>query len=149
MGIVHSIPLESRITNNGIAVLDTEILIESAPEHILPGFSFIGEIIISGDEEILTLPGDAVMIMGERTMVFLGDGSQPTPTQVRVDELSDGRYSILSGLDEGDVVFSVSELQSRRESAGGQSAGNGLPIPGLRMPGGGGRQGGGLGGGRP
>ncbi|RKX82661.1 MAG: hypothetical protein DRP70_16025, partial [Spirochaetes bacterium] len=43
-GKVSMIPMEARVTSQGIAVLDTEVVIENPPSEILPFFTFSGEI---------------------------------------------------------------------------------------------------------
>ena len=70
-GYVSMIPLEARVTSQGIAVLDTEVTIDEPPEEILPFFTFAGEIFLSANEDILLIPSDAVMARGERTLAFV------------------------------------------------------------------------------
>jgi len=69
-GEVSMIPLEARVTSQGIAVLDTEVIINDPPPEILPFFTFSGEIFLDADEDILLIPVEAVMERGERKMVF-------------------------------------------------------------------------------
>ncbi len=70
-GKVSMIPMEARVTSQGIAVLDTEVVIENPPSEILPFFTFSGEIFLEADEAILLIPVDAVMTRGERTLAFV------------------------------------------------------------------------------
>gem|GEM_PF-1161399 len=69
-GEVSMIPLEARVTSQGIAVLDTEVSIPDPPQEILPFFTFAGEIFLDAEEDILLIPVDAVMERGDRKMVF-------------------------------------------------------------------------------
>ena len=70
-GEVSMIPMEARVTSQGIAVLDTEVVIENPPAEILPYFTFAGEIYLEADEDILLIPANAVMSRGERTLAFV------------------------------------------------------------------------------
>jgi len=70
-GKVSMIPMEARVTSQGIAVLDTEVVIENPPAEILPYFTFAGEIYLEADEDILLIPANAVMSRGERTLAFV------------------------------------------------------------------------------
>ncbi len=107
-GVVSTIPLEARVTPQGIAVLDTEVTIDDPPEEILPFFTFAGEIFLSGDEDILLIPSDAVMERGERSIAFV----------VLPSEYADAA------------------MAERRDAAGGEGSGGGTG-PGGGVPGGG------------
>jgi multidrug efflux pump subunit AcrA (membrane-fusion protein) len=58
--VVVSYPAVGRITSRGATVLDTQIRIDNPPDEILPGYSFTGEIISGGDEQILLVESDAI-----------------------------------------------------------------------------------------
>ena len=61
---------------------------------------------ISEDQEILALDDKAILDRNGRTMVLIpaGEGERPTPLQVQVRDLGDGRYQILNELAAGDTV---------------------------------------------
>jgi multidrug efflux pump subunit AcrA (membrane-fusion protein) len=76
-GVVLSYPAVGRITSRGATVLDTEIRIDNAPEEILPGYSFTGEILGGDEERILIVEGAAVIYESGRTYVERFTGSGP------------------------------------------------------------------------
>jgi multidrug efflux pump subunit AcrA (membrane-fusion protein) len=139
---VTSLPFEGRVTSQGIAVLDAEVRIDDPPEEILPSYSFVGEILVSDAETVLVIDANAVLQMGERSVVFLPgeEDGQPIPRPVETAVLGDGRVRILSGLSEGDTVLSAAEIAQPSQDQ--QEEGRGI----LPLLGGGGRA---LGGGRP
>ena len=69
-GEVSFVPLEAEETDQGIAVLQTEVTIDNPPDVILPYFTFSGEIFLSDAEDILLIPEEAVQTFGNETMVL-------------------------------------------------------------------------------
>ncbi len=69
-GRVSFVPLEAEETDQGIAVLQTEVTIDNPPDVILPYFTFSGEIFLSDAEDILLIPEEAVQTFGDETMVL-------------------------------------------------------------------------------
>ncbi len=69
-GRVSKIPIEGTVTNEGIAVLNTEILIDKPPKELHPGFSFTAEIIVKPAEKILVVNRDAILERNGRKLVF-------------------------------------------------------------------------------
>ncbi len=156
-GRVEDIPIEGKVTNEGIAVLDTEIVIQNPPEDIHPGYSFTAEIVVKKEEKILVVNKNAIMERGSRKLVFkapeAGSGSGSSmekssrlrPVRVETVPYNEREVKILSGLSEGDRVFSAVELKARFEGKKKQSKMNnplsifGFPQrrPGRRPPGGG------------
>jgi multidrug efflux pump subunit AcrA (membrane-fusion protein) len=59
-GVVVSYPAVGRITSRGATVLDTEIHVDNPPAEILPGYSFVGEIIGGPEERVLTVEAAAI-----------------------------------------------------------------------------------------
>ncbi|MFP4363736.1 MAG: efflux RND transporter periplasmic adaptor subunit [Spirochaetia bacterium] len=150
-GYISSLPHESRITSQGIAVMDTEVRIDAPPAEILPGFTFIGEIQIAEPRQVLLLPKEAVSEAGNRYVTFIEDensehGIRPVP--IEVSEFDTMHYEVYSGLSPGDEVIAVNI--SPENSEGGRSSLFPAPSRGGGMPSGtgSGRPGGGMGGGR-
>jgi RND family efflux transporter MFP subunit len=143
-GRVSSLPLEARLTEEGIAVLDAELIIDHPPVEILSGYSFSAEIVIGEDEKILLLDDYAVFERDGKTVVLVvpGDGGTPRQQAVTAEAYSEGKVRIVSGLAEGDTVIAV-------ESGIGQPGAEGEPdeknktslLKMLGMPGGPGRGG--------
>ena len=119
-GRVSFLPLEARLTDEGIAVLDAVLVIDRPPAGVLPGYSFSAEIVIGEDEKILFLDERAVMEQDGRFMVLFvpGESGTPRPQEVTVADYGEGTVRILSGgLAEGDTVL-VPAQQSGKPGAG-------------------------------
>lgn len=124
-GRVEDIPIEGKVTNEGIAVLDTEIVINNPPADIHPGYSFTAEIVVKNEEKILVVNKNAIMERSGRKLVFkapragsgnsgsMGRGSRPRPVKVETAPYNKSEVKILSGLSEGDRVLSAVELKAR------------------------------------
>ncbi len=138
-GRVSSLPLEGRVTNQGIAVLDVELMIDSPPREILPSYSFSAEIVVSEEKTVLVLNEKAIIERNDRTFVLLPpeDEGKPTPKPVKTEKFGDGRVKIVSGLSEGDTVLSVQQMMEADQKRTGSR--NPLEVFGIspRMPGGG------------
>jgi RND family efflux transporter MFP subunit len=142
-GRVSLLPLEGRVTTEGIAVLDAEVRIDSPPKSLLPGYSFSARILAGEDERLLVLDERALQKVGGRSYVLLLQAAlQPERREVKTAAYETGQVRVLEGLSEGDVVLAAATGEGR--AAGRQSA-NPLSIFGFRAPGGA-RTGGGSGG---
>jgi RND family efflux transporter MFP subunit len=88
--------------------------------------------------EVLTVPLDAVIVTGERNLVFVRDqDGMLTPTEVVLGARAGSRVQILAGLDQGQIVVASAnflvDAESRLASTGGsmpgmQHAGHGTVI---------------------
>jgi RND family efflux transporter MFP subunit len=136
-GRVSLLPLEGRVTSEGIAVLDAEVQIDRPPKNLLPGYSFSAQIVAGEDERLLVLDEKALRKEGDRTYVVLlpsAPGVPPERREVKTTAYETGKVRVLEGLAEGDRVLGpVSDGQGR--AAARQSA-NPLSIFGFRAPGG-------------
>jgi membrane fusion protein (multidrug efflux system) len=106
-GSVLSLAIEGRITSNGLAVRDAEVLIEDPPDELLSGYSFTGQILLGQEEEVLAVPEEAVFNHGGETYVFLPseNGSSPEKQIVDARVLDSERIRILSGLSAGQKIL--------------------------------------------
>ncbi len=126
-GYVSGIPREARITANGIAVLDVELMLSNPDASLKPAFTFTAEIFVSDAEDILVIDKNAVMSqaaaagMGLALRVPAEEDERPQPVRVQFEEYDNDRYRVIAGLSEADVLLSPQSLASgeRRLQAGG------------------------------
>ncbi len=144
-GAITYIPVEGRVTSQGFAVFDVEAEISNAPAELLPGYSFVAEIIVTPERSIVTVPEDAVLSRNGRSVVLIQDQETgtPMPRSVEVGSTVAGGIEVLDGIEPGELVIIPSDTDDA------ESTGAGFQLP--FMPGaGGGRPGGGRpGGGAP
>ncbi|MFA5569892.1 MAG: efflux RND transporter periplasmic adaptor subunit [Sphaerochaetaceae bacterium] len=104
---VSYIPMLGRTTNQGIGVLDVEIVIDDPPSALVPGFTFAGEIRADEVKKMLVIPSAAVTSSRrgpDSVRKKATDGSIQT-IQVTTHYLGEGMSEIVSGdLKEGDIV---------------------------------------------
>jgi len=157
-GMVSFLPVEARVTNEGIAVLDAHLIIEDPPDALIPGFSFTAEVGVGDEENLLVLEAEAVMERNGKRIVLLytDTGGGPVPREIKTVPYEEGKVQVLSGLEEGDTVASVKAPAEGSVKAGEKDSKSPIEMLGLpQRPGGGGgppkRRGGGppQGGGRP
>ncbi|OHD73968.1 MAG: hypothetical protein A2V99_16025 [Spirochaetes bacterium RBG_16_67_19] len=153
-GRVSLLPLEGRVTTEGIAVLDAEVRIDNPPKSLLPGYSFSARILAGEDERLLVLDEKALQKVGGRSYVLLLPAAperaqaalQPERREVKTAAYETGQVRVLEGLSEGDVVLAAAAAATGEGRAAGRQSANPLSIFGFRAPGGA-RTGGGSGGG--
>ena len=106
-GSVLSLAIEARITSNGLAVRDGEVLIQDPPAELLSGYSFTGQILLGQEEKVLTVPGGAVFNQGGETFLLLppDNGGVPEKQIVEARVLDSEKIRILSGLSEGQEIL--------------------------------------------
>ena len=117
-GEVSSVPLEARTTSQGIAVLDTEVIIRHPPVEILPYFTFAGEIFLADEQDILLLPEEAVITIGSRTMVLM------VMSDAEAEEMMAERMAA-----RGTVAGGAGETGTRPAPGGGVTAGADPDLP--------------------
>ncbi len=139
-GRVSKIPVEGFITNEGIAVIKTELTIDSPPQEIVPYYSFNAEIIVKEREKIILLNKDAIMERNGKTLVLLkqnitnSENRKPPFKQVVIKEYDDTRVRIISGLKENEEVVLIPREVLQNASSKNKSV-NPLSIFGIRTPG--------------
>lgn len=156
-GIVTNVSLSSSYSN-GVTNYPVTVRIDEIGD-LLPGMNVTGKIIIEQSENTLAIPAEALM---RGNQVYVQDDSvtesvDGVPAGFRAVEVETGLIStdyveILSGLEEGDVVY-IDPTKSTGSSSqmggmmmpggGGMPSGGGMPTGGGAM-GGGGRPGGGF-----
>jgi len=107
MGRVLSLAVEGRVTPEGLAVRDGEVLIEDPPAELLSGYSFTGQILLGQEEKVLAVPEEAVFNQGGETFLLLPpeNGGVPEKQVVEAIILDTDRIRILSGLAEGQEIL--------------------------------------------
>ena len=105
---VSYIPMLGRYTDQGIGVVDVELLIEDPPAAIMPGFTFEGTMAAESEVSMLLIPQNAITRGrgGSETVdVKRSDGSAET-VSIRTKYLGEGLSELLSGdVREGDVLI--------------------------------------------
>ena len=105
---VSYIPMLGRYTDQGIGVVDVELLIEDPPAAIMPGFTFEGTMAAESEVSMLLIPQNAITRGrgGSETVdVKRADGSTET-VSIRTKYLGEGLSELLSGdVSEGDVLI--------------------------------------------
>jgi len=138
-GIVASVPVEGRVTSDGVAVVDATVRLENPPREVLPGYSFSAEIVVSAKREVLVADKKALLERDGRFVAFKasGPGRPPERVQVEAKDLGDGRYEIVKGLAEGDSLVAPPTASSANGSgAATNTPANPLGLFGIPQPGG-------------
>jgi multidrug resistance efflux pump len=106
-GRVLSLAVEARVTSNGLAMREAEVLIEDPPAELLSGYSFTGQILLGKEEKVLAVPEEAVFNQGGETFLLLPpeNGGVPEKHIVEARVLDAERISILSGLSDGQEIL--------------------------------------------
>lgn len=124
---VDYIPMLGRTTNQGIGILDVDIVIEEPPSAIIPGFTFAGTISSEESKKMLVLPAAAITSgrRGVDSVRKKGSDGEIETINITTRYLGEGMSEIVSGnLKAGDVVVYGSD--------------NSNPFRNLGMPTGGG-----------
>ena len=105
--VVDYIPMLGRYTDQGIGVVDAELLIENPPLGIIPGFTFEGTLESESDTEMLLIPYAAVTrgIGGRETVTVMADDGSLQEREIRAEYLGEGYAEVLEGdISEGDLI---------------------------------------------
>ena len=104
---VSYIPMLGRYTDQGIGVVDVELLIEDPPEAVMPGFTFEGTMSAESEVSMLLIPQNAITRGrgGSETVYVRRDDGSVETVSVRTSYLGEGLSELLSGdVHEGDVL---------------------------------------------
>ena len=105
--VVDYIPMLGRYTDQGIGVVDAELLIENPPLGIIPGFTFEGTLESESETEMLLIPYSAVTrgIGGRETVTVMADDGSLQEREIRAEYLGEGYAEVLEGdISEGDLI---------------------------------------------
>lgn len=121
-GYVSYIPMLGKYSSQGIGTVAVEITIENPPKEIYPGFSFEGEIIVSGDVSMLIIPQAAITTGrgGVTTVEKKNADGTTTVIPVTVKYLGENQCQLLSGeVNVGDTLVYLSNNSSGFFNMGG------------------------------
>lgn len=148
-GVVENVSVNGTVGTNGVTTYPVKVRLQNFDENLLPGMNIDATIIVEKVENAITIPatavnrGNTVYVKGDKT-----DENDQAPegyktVQVEIGISNDSFVQILSGLQEGDVVYvkaaSTEENPMMMPGMGGMHGG----MPGGGMPSGGGMPGGG------
>lgn len=102
-GRVHRLSPMGRITNEGLAVMDVELIIDSPSKKIYLPYSFSADIICTTPEEKLVLSENA--LIREKDKIFVQKSGEEEKTEIRIRIYKEMQVIVESGLIEGDEVF--------------------------------------------
>lgn len=127
-GYVVSYPAVGTITSRGATVINAEIRIDNPPKEILPNYSFTGEIEITAPVTLVIVERQAIGYKSGKAFaeVVQKDGTTKE-VEVKVEPYGTKYVSILSGLNEGDVVSNQGGTKSgtlRVSSTSGSTSGS-------------------------
>ncbi|MDC7124322.1 MAG: HlyD family efflux transporter periplasmic adaptor subunit [Spirochaetales bacterium] len=106
-GRVSKIAHIGRLNDNGLPVIDVELIIDKPDPRILIPYSFKVEILTTAASKYLAVPDQSVIWEDDKTYVNINTDDSPTPLrrEVKIREWKDGKTIILDGLGEGDRVL--------------------------------------------
>lgn len=107
IGRVSYVPMIGRTTNQGIGVLDVELVIDNPPAAVYPGFTFAGSISIPFEGSMLIIPASAITTSRNvSTVNKKGADGKPIRVTVTTKYLGEGMHQVLSGdLKVGDTLL--------------------------------------------
>ncbi len=106
-GRVAKIAHIGRLNENGLPVIDVELIIDNPDPRILIPYSFKVEILTTAPAEYLAVPDQAVIWENDKTFINIrsGDGQLPIKREVKIREWKDGKTIVLEGVSEGEPVL--------------------------------------------
>ena len=125
-GYVVSFPAVGTVTSRGAAIVEAKIRIDNPPEAILPNYSFTGQIEVSPPATVLLVEREAIGYEdGKPYAEKIIAGEEAARVDVQVEPFGRDYVSIISGLDEGDVVRA---LRPRAASGQGRRGNDAPPL---------------------
>lgn len=118
--VVDYIPMLGRYSDQGIGVVDVELLIEDPPEGIIPGFTFEGTLESETETTILLIPHSSIIRErgGKESVNIVEKDGSITSREVRTEYLGEGLSEVLEGdVHAGDTLL-LGSSSSGRSPAG-------------------------------
>ncbi len=116
---------QNRWLNPNLKEYETEILLDGSFTELKPGVTAHAEIQLAQLANVITVPVQAVFAKGDKFYVFVADGGETKPVEVKIGMSSNEFVEIRSGLEEGQQVrLAVADAVKRMlpdapEGAGG------------------------------
>ncbi|MBO5364591.1 MAG: HlyD family efflux transporter periplasmic adaptor subunit [Clostridia bacterium] len=156
-GTVENVSISGTVGTNGVTTYPVKVRIHEFDDALLPGMNIEATIMVEESENTLVVPisavnrGDTVYVKGEKTQENDMAPEGYKTIQVETGLSNESFVEILSGLNEGDIVYVVAAADEEEQMMfpgmgrmpGGMSGGmpsNGMPGSGMS---GGGMSGGG------
>ncbi len=131
-GTIQSIaPLpdsQSMWMNPDLKIYNSEIYIEGQHENLRTGMSCQAEIIIRQYEDVLFVPLQAVIRVGSEPTVYVQQGGEFVPRQVKIGLDNNKMIHIIEGLADGDVVLLNPPLKSAADTDSRENIAGELPA---------------------
>ncbi len=127
-------PLER---NSPLKYFTCEVTINDAGQdlrRIKPGMYLKADVILEKYDSCFVVPGSAVTIKGTEALVYIKQGDKFVPKPVKVGSESHGQTTILSGVDENEVIAMRNPFESRKahlpdfSKAGAPGGGGGIRV---------------------
>jgi Cu(I)/Ag(I) efflux system membrane fusion protein len=120
------------IVNPDTRTARVRVLLANDDMRLKPGMYATLRIAGTSRSGVLTIPRDAVLSTGERSIVFVkAAGSHLTPREVSLGASNDERVEILRGLSAGDTVVASATFLVDAESNLGKALGGMGSMPGM------------------
>jgi Cu(I)/Ag(I) efflux system membrane fusion protein len=110
------------------------VVLPNGDLRLKPGMYATLRIAGASRDDVLTIPRDAVLSTGERSIVFVKEtGGQLAPREVALGSSNDERVEVLRGLSAGDSVVASATFLVDAESNLGKALGGMGDMPGMEM----------------
>ena len=110
------------------------VVLPNGDHRLMPGMYATLRIVGAARSEVLTIPRDAVLVTGERNIVFVREANgELVPHEVALGVANDERVEILRGLSAGQTVVASATFLVDAESNLGKAAGGMGDMPGMDM----------------
>jgi len=129
---VASMPEPSRDGNPNYRVYKAEVLVKDQLPEIKPGITARVDVLIAELRDVIKVPLQAVVGIGDRQFCFVEKGGKLTPVAVEVGLFDNDFVQITSGLQENDLISlappRTSDLPKEPESDAPEAAPTGPPT---------------------
>jgi Cu(I)/Ag(I) efflux system membrane fusion protein len=120
--------------NAGTRTARVRVVLPNADHRLMPGMYATLRIVGTARSDVLTIPRDAVLVTGERNIVFVREANgELVPHEVALGVANDERVEILRGLSVGQTVVASATFLVDAESNLGKAAGGMGDMPGMDM----------------
>ncbi|MBI9107424.1 MAG: HlyD family efflux transporter periplasmic adaptor subunit [Spirochaetales bacterium] len=115
-GRVSKVARIGRLNNNGLPVVDIELIIDEPDPRIFIPYSFKVEILTDEPAEFLVIPETAVIWEDDKVYANVKSGESTVKREIKIKEWKNGKTIILGGLVEGEEVVLTSQIMGKEDS---------------------------------